>query len=314
VNSRILVTGAAGFIGSTAVRTLLDLEYEVVGVDSFSSYYDPALKRANVASLPTDRLTFVEGDLNELPLDELLRGVDSVVHLAGQPGVRASWGNEFGLYTRDNVDATQRLLEAARGSSRLRRFVYGSSSSVYGQAESYPTAEDTLPRPFSPYGVTKLAGEHLVTLYRENFGVPTSSFRFFTVYGPRQRPDMAFTRFLNAALSGDPITVYGDGSQIRDFTYVDDIVAAIVESIARDGDLPSVMNLAGGSSVSVIDVLHTVQSVSGATLDVQHLPAISGDVTRTGGSIDLAKSALGWTPQVNLDEGLRRQFAWIRQA
>ncbi|KGJ77103.1 UDP-glucose epimerase [Cryobacterium roopkundense] len=309
---RVLVTGIAGFIGSTTARALLDRGIDVVGIDVFSDYYDTEIKRRNIAALPQQRLTVIEGDLNALPLSEVLVGVDAVIHLAGQPGVRGSWGTQFDSYTRNNVEATQKLLEAARGSSSLRRFVFGSSSSVYGQATSYPTSEDTLTRPYSPYGVTKLAGEHLTTLYRENFGLPTVSFRFFTVYGPRQRPDMAFSRFFGAARQGEPITVYGDGLQIRDFTYVDDIVAALVAAIDADGELPPVMNLSGGSSVTVLEILDLVEKTTGMALNLTYLPAMDGDVTRTGGSATLVASALGWSPLVDIQEGLQRQFDWAQ--
>ncbi|TFD70153.1 NAD-dependent epimerase/dehydratase family protein [Cryobacterium sp. Hb1] len=310
---RVLVTGVAGFIGSTTARALLACGFEVVGVDALTDYYDPKIKRQNISTLPQTGFTFVEGDLNSLPLPELLVGVDAVIHLAGQPGVRGSWGAQFDSYSRNNVEATQRLLEAARESRGLRRFVYGSSSSVYGQAKLYPTTEDTMTRPYSPYGVTKLAGEHLTSLYRDNFGLPAVSFRFFTVYGPRQRPDMAFSKFLRAAENGEAITVYGDGSQIRDFTFVDDIVSALIVAVSIDGELPPVMNLSGGSSVSVMQILDLVSEVTGRKLDLQYLPTMDGDVTRTGGSASQAALYLGWEPRVPIAEGLRLQFEWSQQ-
>ncbi|WP_269844865.1 NAD-dependent epimerase/dehydratase family protein [Salinibacterium hongtaonis] len=305
------MTGVAGFIGSTAAEKLLDLGNDVVGIDAITDYYDQSIKRRNLSALDRDGFTFIEGDLNELPLAEIVGSVDAVVHLAGQPGVRSSWGADFGIYTRANVDATQRLLEAAKLGGNLRRFVYASSSSIYGQADVYPTDETMVPRPFSPYGVTKLAGEHLTSLYRENFGVPSVSFRFFTVYGPRQRPDMAFSRFLTAAEAGSPITVYGDGKQIRDFTFVDDIVAALIASIQTSGELPPVMNLAGGSSVSVLEVLDTISSVTGRELKLDFQPAVDGDVVKTGGSSVLARSSLSWSPTVDVASGIARQYAWM---
>lgn len=285
---------------------------DVLGIDVFSDYYNKSIKRRNIAALPQERLTVVEGDLNSLPLKNLLVGIDAVIHLAGQPGVRGSWGTQFDSYTRNNVEATQKLLEAARGSMGLKRFVFGSSSSVYGQATSYPTSETTLTRPYSPYGVTKLAGEHLTTLYRENFGLPTVSFRFFTVYGPRQRPDMAFSRFLHAAMEHKPITVYGDGKQVRDFTYVDDIVAALLSAVHSEDQLPPVMNLSGGSSVTVLEILDLIENTTGKALDLTYLPAMDGDVTRTGGSAALAASSLGWRPLTDIKEGLQRQFDWAQ--
>lgn len=311
---KVLVTGVAGFIGSSVAERLLSEGVDVLGIDAFKDYYARDIKAKNLERLTGPRFTFIEGDLNHLPLADLLGGVDAIIHLAGQPGVRRSWGSDFETYSRDNIDATQKLLEAAREKTELRRFVYGSSSSVYGQAETYPTTEQTPTRPFSPYGVTKLAGEHLATLYRENFGVPSVSFRFFTVYGPRQRPDMAFSRFLRAALAGDPITVFGDGSQIRDFTYVGDIVAALVAAVHHEGDLPSVMNLSGGSSVSVMEALDVVAAVSGQKLNLSYQGAMDGDVTRTGGSAAAALSALGWQPRMDFQGGLAAQFEWFQHS
>jgi nucleoside-diphosphate-sugar epimerase len=257
----------------------------------------------------------VELDLVDLTGEQLAEfQVDAIVHLAGQPGVRGSWGSQFDSYTHANVEATQRLLEVVKGLERRPRFVYASSSSIYGQAESYPTDETALPQPFSPYGVTKLAGEHLVNLYRANFRLDTVAFRFFTVYGPGQRPDMAFTRFLRAAHEGSPITIYGDGKQIRDFTFVGDIVDALILAVNADGDLPSVMNLSGGSSVSVNEVLETIREITGCELNVGYLDAVLGDVYRTGGSNDLARRALGWEPRRTLREGLTEQWQWIQDA
>jgi nucleoside-diphosphate-sugar epimerase len=308
---RVIVTGGAGFIGSTLVSALLDRGDEVTVVDSFAPYYDPALKRAALAALAGPRLRVVEGDLNELDLAPIVRGADGIVHLAGQPGVRKSWGDDFLTYTRANVDATQRVLEAVARNAPETRFLYASSSSVYGQAETYPTTEKMLPRPLSPYGVTKLAGEHLTNLYSENFGLQAAAFRFFTVYGPRQRPDMAFTRFLTAARDGEPITVYGTGEQIRDFTFVGDIVAALIAGLDASWPLPPVMNLSGGSSVSVNEVLETIAHVTGRELDIRRLDPVRGDVFRTGGDSSLVREALGWSPAVGLEEGLARQWSWI---
>ncbi|MFF1878080.1 NAD-dependent epimerase/dehydratase family protein [Leifsonia sp. NPDC058230] len=309
---RVLVTGAAGFIGSYLARELLARGDEVVGVDSVTPYYDTAIKRANLARLVSPAFRFVEIDLVTVTADQLAGfEVDAIVHLAGQPGVRGSWGSQFDSYTHANVEATQRLLEAVKGLERRPRFVYASSSSIYGQAESYPTDERALPQPFSPYGVTKLAGEHLVNLYRANFDLDTVAFRFFTVYGPGQRPDMAFTRFLRAADEGGPITIYGDGEQIRDFTFVGDIVDALILAVNAEGPMPPVMNLSGGSSVSVNEVLETIREITGRELDVTYLDAVLGDVFRTGGSNELARTALGWEPRRSLREGLTEQWQWV---
>jgi UDP-glucuronate 4-epimerase len=311
---KALVTGAAGFVGSAITRRLLELGHSVTGVDSLTDYYDVSIKEANLRTLAHPSFSFVKGDLNELELRGLLQGVDFVFHQAGQPGVRKSWGEDFQLYLDANVMATQRLLEASRQASGLRRFVYASSSSLYGDAGRFPTMETDLPRPLSPYGVTKLAAEHLCSLYAANFAVPTLSLRYFTVYGPGQRTDMAFTRFCRAAVRGEKITIYGDGEQIRDFTYVDDIVAANIAAATSEATPGSVFNAAGGSNISVNEVLAIIERLNGAPLNVEYVGKVAGDVRRTGGSTEAITSQLGWRAEVPLEEGLRRQFEWARVA
>lgn len=309
---RVLITGVAGFIGSTlAGRLLLDGAH-VVGIDSLTEYYSPALKRHNLAQIPTPNFAFHEADINSAPLDDLLRDVDVVFHLAGQPGVRRSWGDEFDEYLSANVRATQRLLEAAQRSTRPPRVVYASSSSVYGDAESYPTDENVTPRPRSPYGVTKLAAEHLCRLYSASYGLHTVSLRFFTVYGPKQRPDMAFTRFLTAAVTGAPIHVYGSGAQIRDFTFVDDIVAAVVRAGTADVPRGAVYNVSGGGSHSVNEVLDMIGELTGSPLRVEREAAALGDVIRTSADISAIQRDLMWSPRTDLREGLQRQLDWVR--
>jgi len=236
-----------------------------------------------------------------------------VFHEAGQPGVRASWGADFGRYATDNICATQRLLEAAVGAQRLRRFVFASSSSVYGEAERYPTEETDRPQPVSPYGVTKLAAEHLCTLYAKNYGLPTASLRYFTVYGPGQRPDMAFTRFCRAVHEGREIELYGSGEQVRDFTYVDDVVEANLRvAAAEPTHVPpgTVLNVAGGASTTVNEVLELLGSISGKEVRVTRGAPVPGDVLRTGGSTGAIRRAIGWVPQVGLREGLEEQYRW----
>ncbi|SDY66859.1 Nucleoside-diphosphate-sugar epimerase [Modestobacter sp. DSM 44400] len=308
---KALVTGAAGFVGSHTSEALLRLGHEVRGVDALTDYYDPMLKKANVQVLQDwARFDFRQADLLDADLAGLLDGVDVVFHLAAQPGVRSSWQNGFGVYAEANVMATQRLLEAAR-LSEVRRFVYASSSSVYGRAARYPTSEDAPTRPFSPYGVTKLAAEHLCTLYADNWGLPTVSLRYFTVYGPRQRPDMAMNRFIAAALEGHAIPVYGDGEQVRDFTFVQDVVAASLAA-AEVADLApgAVVNVAGGGSITVNGLVELLQTVVGRPVHTAEQPRQPGDVLQTGGTIDLAERLLGWRPQVAVPEGLAHQVAW----
>lgn len=310
---KAIVTGAAGFVGSNLVRQLTGEGYDVLGVDSLTDYYDVGIKLGNLESIADKNFSFVKGDLNELDLPQLLEGADFIFHQAGQPGVRKSWGSDFVTYTECNISATQRLLEASRGLPSLKKFVYASSSSVYGNAETYPTLESALPQPVSPYGVSKLAAEHLVGLYGSNFGVPSVSLRYFTVYGPGQRPDMAFTRFVRAAILNERIRIFGAGNQVRDFTYVDDIVSANIKAAESEAPAGSVFNVAGGSNISVNEVLDVVQGIHADKLDVQYINPVAGDVFRTMGSIEAFKTATGWEPQVDIEEGLRLQYAWARR-
>lgn len=310
---KVVVTGVAGFIGSNLARALLDREdVDVVGIDCLTDYYPIEDKHRNLDTLQEENFDFVDGDLATIDLAPVLEGATAIFHQAGQPGVRKSWGDEFGVYTTQNVLVTQRLLEHARALDSLEAFVYASSSSVYGDAESYPTSELDRPMPMSPYGVTKLAGEHLATLYGKNFGVPTVSLRYFTVYGPGQRPDMAFNKFLRAAINDEPIPVYGDGTQVREFTHVSDIVEANIKAWLRRPPAGSVINLSGGSSVTVNQVLSKIAEITGKDVQVQHLDKVAGDVFRTGGSTELAKELLDWQPSIDIDAGLRSEYEWMK--
>ncbi len=309
---RVVVTGAAGFIGSHLSDRLLADGHEVVGIDSFSDYYDRALKERNLAdALAHPRFRLEELDLVDGDVQAALAGASVVFHLAGQPGVRPSWGNEFDRYVRDNILATQRVLEAVKAAG-ADRLVYASSSSVYGDAEVFPTRETTMPKPVSPYGMTKLAGEHLAMVYVRNFGLPVVSLRYFTVYGPRQRPDMGFSRFMKALLDDSEIEIFGDGEQTREFTYVSDAVEATVRSATADVT-GQVLNVGGGSRVSVNRVLDTLEEISGMKPRRRRLPAAPGDPRHTGASINLARERLGWEPRVPLREGLTRQWESYRR-
>lgn len=311
---RALVTGVAGFVGSSLAKRLLVDGHELVGVDALTDYYDPTLKLQNLAPIREhEQFEFVKGDLNLIDLDALLDGIEVIFHQAGQPGVRSSWGEEFSIYTAQNIEVTQRLLEAARRSSSLKRFVYASSSSVYGDAERFPTHESDRPQPKSPYGVTKLAAEHLCVLYAQNFDVPTVSLRYFTVYGPGQRPDMAFTRFLRSAWHDEVIPLFGTGQQIRDFTYIDDVVQANLLAATVKSPAGSVFNVSGGSNISVSGVLDLIGGISGKHLRIERQPSVAGDVFRTGGEAARIEAALGWRPVVSIEEGLANQYEWIRR-
>jgi len=305
-----LVTGAAGFIGSTLTDRLLADGVRVTGVDAFTDYYDVSLKRRNVAGALQHRsFELLELDLGLADLAHLPE-VDVVFHNAAQPGVRASWGREFAAYTHHNVLSTQRLLERYK-QSKLERFVYASSSSVYGDAESYPTSESMLPRPFSPYGVTKLAGEHLALLYGRNFGTPVAALRYFTVYGPRQRPDMAFHRFCRALLASEPITVYGDGHQSRDFTFVSDAVEANVRAWKRASP-QGVYNVGGGSQVEVLEAIALLEKSLGRKAQVKLEPRPAGDPLRTRADAARLAADLGYATAVGIADGLAAQAEWAR--
>jgi len=311
--TRVVVTGAAGFIGSHLCDRLLADGHEVVGIDSFSDYYERSRKKENLeAARSNDRFTLVELDLVDGDVARALRGAVVVFHLAGQPGVRPSWGDHFDRYVQDNVVGTQRVLEALR-ERPVERLVFASSSSVYGDAEMFPTKETALPRPVSPYGMTKLAAEHLAFVYNRNFGTPVTSLRYFTVYGPRQRPDMAFHRFMEALVEGEEIEIYGDGEQTREFTFIADAVEGTVRAATADV-VGQVINLGGGSRVTVNRVLDTLEDISGMKARRRYLAAAPGDPRHTGASINLAREKLGWEPRVTLREGLTREWEWFLAA
>ena len=296
---RYAVTGAAGFIGSQLAEALQAAGHDVVGIDSFTDYYDVALKERNARALTVERLDLARDELD-------FTGFDGVFHLAGQPGVR-SFGDVFPLYLERNVLASQRVFEAAAAAGA--RVVFSSSSSIYGEAERYPTSEDVEPRPVSPYGITKLAGEHLARAYRRSFGLDVVVLRYFNGYGPRQRPDMAFPRIVDALLDGTPFSLYGDGEQSRSFTYVGDVVAATVTTMER-AEPGAVLNVGGGEEATMNETIALLESIAGRALDVRREEAVAGDQRRTKADTTRIREALGWEPRTTLAEGLRAQWEW----
>ncbi|ACC80998.1 NAD-dependent epimerase/dehydratase family protein [Nostoc punctiforme] len=311
--AKIIVTGAAGFIGSHLVYILLQQGEEVIGIDEFNDYCDPMLKRKNVAHLHSSPgFTLIEADIQFLDWQELLKDVDVVYHQAAQAGVRASWGKAFRGYTERNINATQVLLEAAKDAKHLKRLVFASSSSVYGDAETLPTHEGICPEPVSPYGITKLAAETLCRLYHKNFGVPYVSLRYFTVYGPKQRPDMAFHKFFKSILQDEAIPIYGDGQQTREFTFVGDIVAANLAAASTPQAVGEIFNIGGGSRVVLAEVLDTIEEIVGKPIKRNHIEKAMGDARHTAADVSKAQKILGYQPQVSLRDGLTQEWRWIK--
>jgi UDP-glucose 4-epimerase len=305
-----LVTGAAGFIGSHLVERCLRLGWRVTGIDAFTDYYAEDRKRLNACAAATDpKYRLIEGDLRDLDLSRLLQDVGVVFHLAAQPGVRKSW-DDFALYARHNVDATQRLLHATRGVP-LERVVIASSSSIYGESEGLPTSEDAPPRPVSPYGVTKVSTEQLARVYWRSFGVPTVCLRYFTVYGPRQRPDMAVSRLISSVLAGETFEIFGDGEQTRDFTFVSDAVNGTIAA-AQSGKPGSAYNIGGGSRISLNKVLDILDDLAGTPVKRSYVAERLGDARDTAADIRRARSELGFDPVFDFETGLRAQFDWQR--
>ncbi|NBD32743.1 MAG: NAD-dependent epimerase/dehydratase family protein [Cyanobacteria bacterium] len=311
---KYIVTGAGGFIGSHLVEALLAQEKTVLGIDEFNDYYDPNQKRRNLEKvLNHPQFTLLESNILDLDWVTLLADVEVIFHQAAQAGVRASWGTTFYLYTERNLNATQVMLEAAKNAPQLTRFVYASSSSVYGNAERLPTPESTCPQPVSPYGITKLAAEQLCWQYHQNFEVPATALRYFTVYGPRQRPDMAFHKFLKAVLNEEPISIYGDGLQTRDFTFISDAIAANLAAATAPEAVGKAFNVGGGSRVSLSEVLEKMAVVTGRKIARNYFPQATGDARDTSADISQAQQLLGYNPQVDLRTGLTREWEWIQQ-
>ncbi len=309
--NRILVTGAAGFIGSHLVDRLLELGHEVTGLDCFTDYYSRDLKQRNLdRALSHGRFRFLEGDLLRSNLDKIIGGVDKVAHLAGEPGVRSSWGERFSVYVERNVQGTQRLLEATSRVG-LEQFVLASSSSVYGPDNGGPVAEDDLRRPASPYGLSKLAAEELVGIYAREHEMPATILRYFTVYGPRQRPEMVLSRFISLAARGELVEVFGDGTQSREMTYVSDVVDATVAALAAEPEgATRVYNVGGGTRTTVGELVELVGEAMGERVEIRYAPHVPGDVHSTWADLERAVRELGYRPRVSLEEGVEAQVRW----
>jgi nucleoside-diphosphate-sugar epimerase len=306
-----IVTGVAGFIGARLGKRLLDRGDQVIGIDSFLDSYPQEIKEDRLNDLyPFGDFSFVQGDLTEIDLVNLLREADCVFHLAAQAGVRTSWGKRFEVYVNSNILATQKLLEAAKGSS-IRRFIFASSSSVYGDAAEFPTTEGTSPRPISPYGVTKVAGEHLCDLYQQNFDVPTVVLRYFTAYGPKPRPDQAVCLFTRALIDHGEIQVLGDGEQLRGMTYVEDIVQANLKAVERDC-VGEIVNIGGGSSITVNELIACLEGLTGEKARTRFVDKVKGDVRDNLADSTRARQILDWVPEVEMEKGLEETVESIK--
>jgi len=306
-----LVTGAAGFVGSHLCERLLQQGFDVKGIDSFTDFYPKWIKEKNILPLMREKkFEFIAEDLNRLDLKKLLRKTDYIFHLAAQAGVRASWGQNFSIYTQNNIEATQKLLEAAKA-SQIKKFIYASSSSVYGFCPELPMSETSPVCPFSPYGVSKLAAEQLCFLYFKNYGVPCVSLRLFTVYGPRQRPDMAFFKFFRAIGEDKHISIFGDGKQTRDFTYIDDVIEANFAALEK-GKKGEIYNIGGGNRKKLEDIFPILENICQKKINVKLEERQKGDVPHTLAKIDKARKDLGYSPRIKLNDGLKEEWIWLQ--
>ncbi len=307
---KILITGVAGFIGSHLAEILIKKGYDVIGIDSFSDYYPREFKERNIAGLlGNKKFEFIEGDLLNISLLTILSDVEIIFHQSSQPGVRRSW-DMFNTYVKDNILVTQRLLDSIKGKN-IKKLIYASSSSVYGDSKDLPFKEESIPKPLSPYGVTKLAAENLVELYRKNYGIPTISLRYFTVFGPRQRPDMAFFKFIKKGLLGKPIIVYGDGNQTRDFTYIGDIVEANIK--AGESDAQGIFNIGGGNRVTLNYAISEIERQIEKKIKIEYKETQKGDMQDTLADITKAAEYLSFNPKTSLSFALHKEIEWIKE-
>jgi len=308
---RYLLTGVAGFIGSHLAEHLLGRGDSVLGVDCFTDFYPRAIKEKNLAGLKGQKgFEFIEANLLNLDLPPLLKRVEGIFHLSAQAGVRNSWGRDFDYYLQHNIKVTQLILEAMKEFPKLR-MIFSSTSSVYGDTDQYPTPEDARKHPFSPYGATKLAGEGLCYVYYKNFGADFVALRYFTVFGARQRPDMAFHKFIRGALTGEPIPVYGDGNQLRDYTYIKDIVAGIAAGFAK-GRTGEAYNLGGGHQTKLMDAIKLIFDLCGKSVEIKFLPKVQGDVQETLADTTKARTELGYNPKGSVEMGLKEEIEWVK--
>jgi len=308
---KILITGAAGFIGSHLAEKLVSLGHTVTGIDCFTDYYPRKLKEDNLSSIAKNKnFTLIEEDLLKVPLEKTIKGTEIIFHQSAQAGVRPSWGSNFDTYIQNNILATQKLLEASKNFP-IKKFIFASSSSVYGDSPSLPVKETDLTRPMSPYGVSKLAAENLCMLYNKNFKVPVISLRYFTVFGPRQRPDMAFNKFIKAILNGEEIPLFSDGSQTRDFTFVSDVVDVNIQAMESNVG-GEIFNIAGGARISVKETISKLEKLLDKKAKIKQLPVQKGDVKHTFADIGKAKKLLGYKPKIKIDEGLKQEIDWLK--
>lgn len=309
---KVIVTGACGFIGSSLSQRLLDEGYEVAGIDSFYDYYPRKIKEHNISGLlEHPDFKFIESDILTFNWDSVLNGVEGIFHQAAIAGVRSSWGGKFDQYVQNNVLGTQRLLEACKNRC-LNKIIYASSSSVYGDTDELPIRETSPTNPVSPYGVTKLAGEHLASLYHKGYGMPTVSLRYFTVYGPRQRPDMAFHKFISAVMKGDPVNIYGTGEQTRDFTFIDDAVEANLAAY-KNGIEGEVYNIGGGSTIKIIEAIRMIEEITGEKANLVYTDPQRGDAIHTFSDVSKAAAELGYSPQFALKAGLEKHYGYLKE-
>jgi len=307
-----IVTGVAGFIGSHIAESLLDKKFRVIGIDSFTDYYSKRIKKNNIRKcLRSKNFSFIEKDILRFDLSSLLKKGEYIFHEAAQPGVRSSWGKEFETYVKNNIIVTQRLLEFSKDNKKLKKIVIASSSSVYGNQSGKMIENSTITMPVSPYGTTKLAAENLAMLYHKNFGMPITALRYFTVYGPRQRPDMAFTKFITSAIKKEKITIYGNGKQTRDFTYISDVVNANISCISNDVS-GKILNIGGGHIISINDILKEIKTITNQDLKISYLSKQPGDVERTEADIKNAKKFLKFQPKIKVRQGLIIQTEYIK--